>query len=194
VLIVSTPPPLFVVRRRPPAKGVSRKGDPWFHSSMLQLPVSGGRESSSRQLSGLQTRQRGAPKKEGTENTQNYFGEGVLLKHHHSRCLLRGSTPRQRRPTAAATAISQVPVAPPPTSAKQNIRAPALQQTTGQSVQAPLVNSEPLDNMLRAVTVVQQIMTEVSGAQSQEDSGHHKNCLKTYEPKWPLEFIGPSKS
>jgi hypothetical protein len=60
----------------------------------------------------------------------------------------------------------QVPVAPPATPAKQNIR--ALQQTTDQSVQAPLVNSQPLDNMLRVVSVVQQIMTEVSCALSEE--------------------------
>jgi hypothetical protein len=42
-------------------------------------------------------------------------------------------------------------------------------QQTGQSVQAPLVNSQPIDNMLKIVTVVQQMMTEVSGAQSQEE-------------------------
>jgi hypothetical protein len=39
------------------------------------------------------------------------------------------------------------------------------QQTTGQSVRAPNVNSLPLDNMLRVVaTVVVQIMTEFNGA------------------------------
>jgi hypothetical protein len=27
-----------------------------------------------------------------------------------------------------------------------------------------------------------------------KDRGHHKNCLKNHEPKWPLDFIGPSKS
>jgi hypothetical protein len=44
-----------------------------------------------------------------------------------------------------------------------------LQQTTGQSVQAPLVNSQPLYNVLRVVTVVQQIMTEVSDDLSEEE-------------------------
>jgi hypothetical protein len=48
-------------------------------------------------------------------------------------------------------------------------RAPALQQETAQSVQAPHVSSQPLDNMLRVVTVVQQIMTEFSGAVSERD-------------------------
>jgi hypothetical protein len=43
------------------------------------------------------------------------------------------------------------------------------QQTTGQSVPAPNVNSLPLDNMLRVVTVVQQIMTGCNGAVSEED-------------------------
>jgi hypothetical protein len=48
---------------------------------------------------------------------------------------LRGSGDQQQQPQT-----SKVPVASPPTTAKQNIRAPTLQQT-GQSVQAPLVNS-----------------------------------------------------
>jgi hypothetical protein len=38
----------------------------------------------------------------------------------------------------------------------------------GQSVEARNVNSEPLDNMLRVDTAVQQIMTELSGAVSEE--------------------------
>jgi hypothetical protein len=59
-------------------------------------------------------------------------------------------------------------VACPPVTGKQNVPAPALQQETGQSVQAPHLNSQPLDNMLRVVIVVQQIMTEFSGAVSEE--------------------------
>jgi hypothetical protein len=43
------------------------------------------------------------------------------------------------------------------------------QQNTGQSVPASNVNSLPLDNMLRAITVVQQIMTELSGAVPKKD-------------------------
>jgi hypothetical protein len=75
---------------------------------------------------------------------------------------LRGSGDQQQ-PQA-----NQFPLASP-TKAKQNIAAPALQQTTGQSVQAPHVSSQPFDNMLKVVTVVQQIMTEVSDALSEED-------------------------
>jgi hypothetical protein len=41
-------------------------------------------------------------------------------------------------------------------------------QETGQSVQAPHVSSHPADNMLKVVTVVQQIMREISGALSEE--------------------------
>jgi hypothetical protein len=77
---------------------------------------------------------------------------------------LRGSGGQQQQPQA-----NQVPVATPPTKVKHNIPAPALQQTTGQSVQAANVSSHPFDNMLKVVTVLQQIMTEVSGALSEEE-------------------------
>jgi hypothetical protein len=50
------------------------------------------------------------------------------------------------------------------TSASLRVR----QQNKGQSIQTPTVNSSPLDNMLRVVTVVQQIMTEVNCAVSEE--------------------------
>jgi hypothetical protein len=43
------------------------------------------------------------------------------------------------------------------------------QQATGQSVGDPNVNSLPLDNMSRIVIVVQQFMTEFSGAVSEEE-------------------------
>jgi hypothetical protein len=76
---------------------------------------------------------------------------------------LRGSGEQQQQPQA-----NQVPVATPPTKAKHNIPAPALQQT-GQSVQAPSVSSHPFDNMLKVVIVVQQIMTEISGVLSEEE-------------------------
>jgi hypothetical protein len=60
------------------------------------------------------------------------------------------------------------------------------QQATGQSVEAPNVNSLTLDNLLRIVTVVEQLMTEFNGAVSEgggENSGHYKNCLKSHEAK-----------
>jgi hypothetical protein len=55
----------------------------------------------------------------------------------------------------------------PPEAKKSSAPAHVQERQTGQSVQVPLVNSLPLDNMLRVVTVVQQITTEVSGAMSE---------------------------
>jgi hypothetical protein len=43
------------------------------------------------------------------------------------------------------------------------------QKDAGQSVPATDVNSQPLENMLKVVTVVQQIMTEFNGVVSEED-------------------------
>jgi hypothetical protein len=42
------------------------------------------------------------------------------------------------------------------------------QHETGQSVQAPTVNSIPVDNIFRAVSLLQQIMTEISAVESEE--------------------------
>jgi hypothetical protein len=52
-----------------------------------------------------------------------------------------------------------------------------------------------MDNMLRVISVVQQIMTELGGAVSEEaQMVAIKNCPEANEVKWQLEFIGPSKS
>jgi hypothetical protein len=59
-------------------------------------------------------------------------------------------------------------MAGPPTTEKQSVSASAPLQQSGQSVRAPIVNSQPLDNMLRVLTIVQQIMTEFNGALSEE--------------------------
>jgi hypothetical protein len=47
---------------------------------------------------------------------------------------------------------------------RRSVPAPVRQKYAGQSVPAIEVNSPTLDNMLRLVTVVQQIMTEFNGA------------------------------
>jgi hypothetical protein len=73
---------------------------------------------------------------------------------------LRGSTAQQQ--------ARQVPVADPPAGVNLSTPASGQQQKSGQSVQTPTVNSQPLDNMLRVVTVVQKIMTEFNGAVSEE--------------------------
>jgi hypothetical protein len=77
---------------------------------------------------------------------------------------LKENTEDQRQPPAR-----QVSVAAPATVETRATK-PLLQQNqqpTGQSVQAPRVNSQPFDNMLKVVTVAQQIMADVSGALSE---------------------------
>jgi hypothetical protein len=88
-----------------------------------------------------------------------------------------------------------VPTAHPPTREKQSVSATEPQQETGQLVLAPILNSQPLDNILRVVTVVQQIMAEFNGGVSEEDKivAITKNFLNLMR-KWPLDFISPSKS
>jgi hypothetical protein len=63
----------------------------------------------------------------------------------------------------------EVPVASPPAGVKLSTPASGQQQKAGQSVRAPTINSQPLDNMLRVVTTVQQIMTEFNSVVSEED-------------------------
>jgi hypothetical protein len=59
-------------------------------------------------------------------------------------------------------------VAGPAALEKPSAPAPVRQQNAGQSVSAPDVNSLPLDNIFRVVSVAQQIMTEFNGAVSEE--------------------------
>jgi hypothetical protein len=82
--------PLLVVRRGSPAQRV-------------QLSVARRRNTQSRKLSGLQTRERRDADREVAENTQDYNGEGVLFQPHHSRRVLRGGAPRQDTGKAAAS-------------------------------------------------------------------------------------------
>jgi hypothetical protein len=78
---------------------------------------------------------------------------------------LRGSTAQQQDPQA-----HHVPVSDHVAGIQSRKQAPGQQQqTSGQSVRAQNVNSQPLDNMLIVVTVVQQIMTEFNGAVSEEE-------------------------
>jgi hypothetical protein len=118
-------------------------------------------------IDGAAITRRRSCKIEIAEFTQTYNRKGVLLKSHYSRCLLRGGAPRQHIERAAAL-TSQLPVLVPPSAKKSGVPARAQEQETGHSVLAPIVNSRPLDNMLRVVTVVQQIMTEFIGAVSEE--------------------------
>jgi hypothetical protein len=78
---------------------------------------------------------------------------------------LRGSAAQQQQQPQAR----QSPVADPPAGVNLSTPASGRPQNAGQSVRAPTVSSQPLDNMLRVVTAVQQIMTEFNGAVSEED-------------------------
>jgi hypothetical protein len=66
------------------------------------------------------------------------------------------------------------------------------QQVPSQSVQAANANSSSLNDVFEVVaTIFQQIMAELIGTEvEEENNGHHKNCIKNHETKWPLEFIG----
>jgi hypothetical protein len=78
--------------------------------------------------------------------------------------VLRGGA-AQQQPQAR-----QVPgITHPHAGAKVSTPAPGDQQKADQSVRAPTVSSQTLDNILRVVTVVQQIMTEINGAVSEEE-------------------------
>jgi hypothetical protein len=74
---------------------------------------------------------------------------------------LRGSAAQQQQQKPQ---VRQVPVADPPAKVKLCTPTSGQQQNAGQSVWAPTVNSQHLDNMLRVATVVQQIMTEFNCA------------------------------
>jgi hypothetical protein len=101
-----------------------------------------------------------------------YIGKGVLFQLDHRWTVLRGGGAQQHTATAAALPVPDCTVlpatlgemsAPPPLRHIQ-------QQLLSQSVQAPNVNSSSLNNMFKVVaTVFQQIMTELNGAESEED-------------------------
>jgi hypothetical protein len=76
---------------------------------------------------------------------------------------LRGGSAQKEQPQA-----TKLPVVTPPTEAGSKL-SPGRQQKSGQSVRAPSVNKQPNDDMLTAVTIVQQIMTEFRGTVSDED-------------------------
>jgi hypothetical protein len=77
---------------------------------------------------------------------------------------LRGSTAQEQRSQAF-----HIPMADPSSAEKPNISSFEQQQETGQPVRTAILNSQPLDSMLRVVTVVQKIITEFNGAVSDWD-------------------------
>jgi hypothetical protein len=96
--------------------------------------------------------------------TSNYITSGLSLA-----AAMRNNAGHQQQLTP-----SQVPVTGPPAGIKLSTPASGQQQKTGQSVRASNVSSQPLGNMLRVVTAVQQIMTEFNGAvRRKQNSGNH---------------------
>jgi hypothetical protein len=96
--------------------------------------------------------------------TGRVFSSNIVNPGVSFAAALRGGASQDQRPLAR-----QPPVAVPPAARKSGVTAPVQGQETGQSVQAPNVSSHPSDNMLKVVTVVHQIMREVSGALSQQE-------------------------
>jgi hypothetical protein len=126
---------------------------------VLQLPAAGRRDSASRQLPWLQACQGRAAKEVAAGKIQKHNWKGVLTHLHKTAAVLRGSAPRQGYQVYQEVAASTSKLEPPKTKSKK--------QEPGQSVPAPAVNSDTPD-MLRALIIVQQIMTELKGAVSEE--------------------------
>jgi hypothetical protein len=90
------------------------------------------------------------------KNTTGRVFSSTFIKQQLSfAAALRGKADQVQQEVAASTREPE----PPKSKSKQ--------QEPGQSVPAPTVNSDTLD-MLRALTVVQQIMTVLKGAVSEE--------------------------
>jgi hypothetical protein len=95
-------------------------------------------------------------KPQGTPKTTSgrVFSSNPVKLHLSFTAALRGQADKQPQQKLAANSCNTS--APKPT-----------EQTTGQSVQAPNVNSDSLD-MIRAITVAQQIMVDLKGTASEE--------------------------
>jgi hypothetical protein len=99
----------------------------------------------------LKKKPQGIPK----STTGRVFSSTLIKPHLSFAAALRGKADQLHQEVAASTGESEPP------------KLKSQRQETGQSVPAPIVNSDTLD-MLRALTVVQQIMTELKGAVSEE--------------------------
>jgi hypothetical protein len=91
---------------------------------------------------------------------QLFDSKGVLFQPSKPARVLRFGTPWPGKPTTAREGTGKYQ------QSRTNINKANVQKT-GQSVQAPTVNKDPLD-IFRALTVVQQIMAELQGTASEE--------------------------
>jgi hypothetical protein len=107
----------------------------------------------------LQPRKEGDAEEEAAD-TQTHgwwvFSANPVKPHQSFAVALRGQGNQPPHEEALAASNSE------PATTKANV------QKAGQSVQAPTVNSDPLE-MFRAFSVVKQIMAELKGAASEED-------------------------
>jgi hypothetical protein len=94
------------------------------------------------------------PKGKPKSTTGRVFSFAFTKPHLFFTAVLRGQADHLHQEVATSTSEPE----PPKTKSKQE---------TGQLVPGPIVNSDTLD-MLRALTVVMQIMTELKGAVSEE--------------------------
>jgi hypothetical protein len=100
--------------------------------------------------------------------------EGVLFQPHQPGTIFRCCGAQTHTAAAAAAASAVLSFTGLPRQSGKNEWPPALrhnqQQLPGQSVQAPNADSFSLKGMFKVVaTIFQQIMTELSGTQSEED-------------------------
>jgi hypothetical protein len=137
------------------------------------------------QLSRLQPCERKDQQKKGAKNT----------KELHARSVLHGGSAKQHGATATA---SSTPGSCGRSSHSGKPACPsscAAARSRSVSSGSRCVNSLPLDNMFRVVSVVQQIMTRVKWCcvRGSKNSGSYKNCLESNEAKWSLRVHRPLK-
>jgi hypothetical protein len=135
---------------------------------MLQLQAGGRRETPSVQLSRLQPRERRDPKKEDAKNTKKNTTGMVFSSKYTTPGLSFASSLRNNTEQQQQHQPHRVPMAAPVAVEKPSVPASLRQQEPGQPVQASNVSNVSLDNMFRIAAVVQQIMTDFSGAVSEE--------------------------
>jgi hypothetical protein len=97
--------------------------------------------------------------KRGSVFSSNYTTPGLAFA-----AALRNNAEKLQQPQ-----IRQVAVATESTGIHVNASAPLQQKEAGQSVPVHSVNNEPIDDMYRVITVVQQIMTELKCAVSERN-------------------------
>jgi uncharacterized membrane protein YcgQ (UPF0703/DUF1980 family) len=85
------------------------------------------------------------------------FSSNLALPGVSFAAALRGSTAKEQQMQTDTSA-----------GVKLSNQASGNQQNTGQSVRAPTVSSQTLDNMLSVVTALEQIMTEFNGSVSED--------------------------